>query len=54
MDYVEKTPYEMYARLKASEIPDDTTRIKFIAFAEAFGTAFKPSEVVSAETEYKK
>ena len=54
MDYVEKTPYEMYARLKASDIPDGTTRIKFIAFAEAFGTAFKPSEVVSAETEYKK
>ena len=54
MDYIEKAPSEMYAKLKASNIPEGTTRIKFMAFAEVFGKAFKPSEVVTAEIEYNK
>ena len=54
MDYIEKVPTETYARLKASDIPEGTTRIKFIAFAETFGTAFKPAEVISAEISYTK
>lgn len=54
MDYVEKAPTEMYARLKAANIPNGTTRIKFIAFAETFGASFKPAEVVSTEIAYTK
>ena len=54
MDYVEKAPTEMYARLKATDIPEGTTRIKFIAFAETFGASFKPAEVLSTEIAYTK
>lgn len=54
MDYIEKTPTETYARLKASDIPEGTTRIKFIAFAKNFGETFKPAMVINAEIEYTK
>ncbi len=54
MDYVEKAPTEMYARLKATDIPEGTTRIKFIAFSETFGVSFKPAEVLSTEIAYTK
>ena len=54
MSYTEKTPDEKYARLTADKIPENTTRIKLIAFAETFGTIFKPSEIKSVEFDYNK
>ena len=54
MAYIESTPTEAYARLIADEIPDGTTRIKFIAFSGTFDTYFKPAEVKSVEIAYSK
>lgn len=54
MSYVEATPTETYARLIADKIPENTTRIKFIAFAGTLGTFLKPAEVKSVEIAYSK
>ena len=52
MDYVENISSENYARLKATDVPEGTTRIKFIAFAKTFDIGFVPARVDSVQIQY--
>ncbi len=48
----EATPTQTFTRLAATDIPDGTTNIKFIAFAVPFSDGLFPSHIASAQIVY--